>query len=48
MKKEKNLEKNRTYCEIYSRVVGYLRPINQYNPGKMQEYKDRVNYKNER
>ncbi|MBU0497062.1 MAG: ribonucleoside triphosphate reductase [Candidatus Thermoplasmatota archaeon] len=28
-------------CEIYSRVVGYLRPVNQWNKGKQQEFKDR-------
>ena len=27
--------------EIYSRVVGYLRPIDQYNPGKQAEFKQR-------
>lgn len=32
-------------CEIYTRIVGYLRPVNQYNPGKQQEYKERVEYK---
>ena len=38
----KNKTKNqRTKCEIYSRIVGYLRPIDQWNDGKMQEYKDR-------
>ena len=31
----------KTKCEVYSRVVGYLRPINQWNPGKYSEYKDR-------
>ncbi len=25
-------------CEIYSRVVGYLRPVNQWNNGKQEEY----------
>jgi len=30
--------------EIYSRVVGYLRPTSQWNPGKQQEFKDRVPY----
>ena len=25
-------------CEIYSRVVGYLRPINQWNKGKQAEF----------
>jgi ribonucleoside-triphosphate reductase (formate) len=31
-----------TVCEVYSRVVGYLRPINQWNKGKQQEFKDRT------
>jgi len=26
-------------CEVYSRVVGYLRPINQWNEGKKEEFK---------
>jgi ribonucleoside-triphosphate reductase len=25
-------------CEIYSRVVGYLRPVNQWNKGKQEEF----------
>jgi anaerobic ribonucleoside-triphosphate reductase len=25
-------------CEVYSRVVGYLRPIKQWNKGKQEEY----------
>lgn len=32
-------------CEVYSRIVGYLRPINQWNVGKKQEFKDRKNFK---
>jgi len=32
-------------CEVYSRVVGYLRPIQQWNEGKKQEYKERKKYK---
>lgn len=28
-------------CEIYSRVVGYMRPVSQWNRGKQQEFKDR-------
>jgi anaerobic ribonucleoside-triphosphate reductase len=32
-------------CEVYSRVVGYIRPVKQWNKGKKQEFKDRVNYK---
>jgi ribonucleoside-triphosphate reductase (formate) len=37
--------KQRTKCEVYSRVVGYLRPIDQWNDGKQQEMKDRKLFK---
>lgn len=32
-------------CEVYSRVVGYLRPIQQWNKGKQQEFAERTTYK---
>ena len=32
-------------CEVYSRVCGYLRPVAQYNKGKVQEFNDRLDYK---
>lgn len=32
-------------CEIYSRVAGYFRPVNQWNKGKQSEFGDRVNLK---
>ena len=28
-------------CEVYSRVVGYLRPVHNWNNGKQQEFKER-------
>lgn len=28
-------------CEVYSRVVGYLRPVKQWNLGKQEEFKER-------
>jgi len=28
-------------CEVYSRVVGYLRPVQQWNKGKAQEFRER-------
>jgi anaerobic ribonucleoside-triphosphate reductase len=31
-------------CEVYSRVVGYLRPVSQWNLGKKEEFKDRKEY----
>jgi len=38
------LADQRTKCEIYSRVVGYIRPVNQWNEGKQSEYADRVEF----
>jgi len=32
-------------CEVYSRVVGYLRPVNQWNDGKQEEFKERKTFK---
>ncbi|PKQ64186.1 ribonucleoside triphosphate reductase [Labilibaculum filiforme] len=31
----------RTECEVFSRIVGYLRPVHQWNEGKRQEFKER-------
>ena len=33
-------------CEVYSRVVGYLRPVSQYNLGKKAEYEMRKEFAN--
>jgi len=30
--------------EVYSRVVGYFRPVQNWNAGKKQEYKERINF----
>lgn len=32
-------------CEIYSRVVGYIRPVKQWNIGKQKEFKVRKTFK---
>ena len=32
-------------CEVYSRVVGYIRPVTQFHKGKQQEYRERKEYK---
>jgi len=32
-------------CEVYSRIVGYLRPVQQWNLGKQREFKERKEYK---
>ena len=31
--------------EIYSRVVGYFRPVNQWNKGKKEEVSERREYR---
>jgi ribonucleoside-triphosphate reductase len=31
-------------CEVYSRIVGYIRPVQQWHAGKAEEYKDRKEY----
>lgn len=35
-------------CEVYSRVVGYLRPVQNWNLGKKEEFKDRQTYSSEK
>jgi hypothetical protein len=35
-------EKRVIQCEVYSRVVGYIRPVNQWNPGKQEEFAERA------
>ena len=32
-------------CEVWSRCVGYLRPVDSYNLGKKQEFLTRKTYK---
>ena len=41
---KKETQVTRQRCEVYSRVVGYIRPITQWNPGKQSEYTDRVTF----
>jgi ribonucleoside-triphosphate reductase len=39
-----NKAKKRTRCEVYSRVVGYLTPVSQWNKGKKAEFSDRKTF----
>jgi hypothetical protein len=41
--KDKSL-RNYQETEVYSRVVGYLRPVNQWNEGKQEEFKKRKEF----
>lgn len=40
MKKERRIP-----VEVYSRVVGYFRPVNQWNKGKQEEFFERKELK---
>ncbi len=31
-------------CEVYSRIVGYYRPVDHWNAGKKEEFKERLEY----
>ena len=31
-------------CEVYSRIVGYIRPVSQWNKGKQTEFHNRTNF----
>lgn len=42
MKFPKELEAKRTKCIVYTRVMGYLRPVESFNIGKIGEHKQRV------
>jgi len=34
----------KTKCQIWSRVVGYLRPVDKWNEGKKEEFNDRIEF----
>jgi anaerobic ribonucleoside-triphosphate reductase len=34
-------EEERTLCEVWTRVMGYFRPVSGYNKGKQSEFKER-------
>ena len=34
-------DEERTRCEIWTRVMGYHRPVKSFNPGKQSEFRDR-------
>ena len=35
----------RVVCEVYSRIVGYITPVGQWNRGKQREFADRKVYR---
>ena len=42
--KEERIEACNMPTEVYSRVVGYFRPVQSWNEGKKAEFKDRTPY----
>lgn len=40
-----NQTQERTPCEVWSRCMGYYRPMSHYNPGKKSEHYSRVYFK---
>jgi hypothetical protein len=42
--REQKKKKERTPCEIFSRVVGFLTPLSQWNVGKREEFRQRKTY----
>ncbi len=43
---EKDVKKVKVIpTEIYSRIVGYFRPVNNWNEGKREEFKERREFK---
>lgn len=40
----KDLEEKRTKCMVYTRVMGYHRPVESFNIGKKGEHKERVKF----
>lgn len=40
----KSFEAKRTRCMVYTRVMGYHRPVESFNIGKKQEHKERTHF----
>lgn len=38
------MKKKKIPVEVYSRVVGYFRPVNQWNNGKREEFSERKHF----
>ena len=40
-------EEMRTRCEVWTRVMGYHRPVSQFNKGKQSEHRERLHFREE-
>jgi len=41
---EENAKKCGKACEVYSRVCGYYRPVDNWNSGKQEEFGERLEF----
>lgn len=37
-------DEERQKCEVWTRVMGYHRPVKEFNPGKQSEHYERKHY----
>ncbi len=44
----KKFESKRSRCMVYTRVMGYHRPVESFNIGKKGEFRSRVHFKERR
>lgn len=38
-------DEERTRCEVWTRVMGYHRPVSEFNPGKQSEHAGRRHFR---
>ena len=43
-----SMQAKRTKCVVYTRVMGYHRPVESFNIGKTGEHRERVKFKERR
>jgi len=41
-------DEDRTRCEVWTRVMGYHRPVSQFNRGKQSEHRERLHFRESR
>jgi len=41
-------ESERQRCEVWTRVMGYHRPVSAFNPGKQSEHRERQHFSDPR
>ncbi len=41
-------DEERTRCEVWTRVMGYHRPVSEFNAGKQSEHRERQHFQEAR